>query len=77
VEELQEKQKLTMDEYVRKYAFPDDVFAQHWQQKKNQRRFVITCQVCGFQKEFREIPKPAPWEEEVAEWERDVEENHG
>jgi hypothetical protein len=54
VDELREKEKISMEEYAYRHTFPEDVFSRFWNQSKTERRFVITCQDCGYQKEFRE-----------------------
>jgi hypothetical protein len=58
VEELFEKEKITMEEYARRHP---RTFPNHWYSNdRTARRFVITCQDCGEQYEFMERIEPLP-----------------
>jgi transcription elongation factor Elf1 len=59
VEELFEPEKLSMEEYARRHGKP---FPANWySSERTARRFLITCQDCGFQYEFMErIEGPQP-----------------
>lgn len=58
LEELFQKEKVTMEEYARRYP---RIFPQNWySSERTARRFVITCQTCGYQHEFIERIEPLP-----------------
>ena len=58
VEELFQKEKVSMEEYARRYP---RIFPQNWYSNdRTLRRFVITCQDCGEQFEFIERIEPLP-----------------
>jgi len=52
--ELREKRLISMEDYADKHQFSQDIFSKYWNQPKVERKFVITCQDCGHQKEYRE-----------------------
>jgi hypothetical protein len=58
VEELFEKEKISMEEYAQRHPrqFPPNFAAE----ARTARRFVITCQNCGEQHEFTERLEPLP-----------------
>lgn len=60
VEELLEKEKITMEEYGQRHAFPQDVYSSAMKLRRTGRRFLITCQDCGCQHEFIERVEPMP-----------------
>lgn len=53
VDELREKKLVSMDEYANKHQFPEDLYTKYLG-ARTKRNFVITCQDCGYQKEFSE-----------------------
>lgn len=58
VDELFRKEEISMEEYARRHPrrFPDNFYSA----ERTARRFVITCQDCGFQYEFFERLEPLP-----------------
>jgi hypothetical protein len=58
VEQLLETEKIDMEEYGRRHAFPRNVYDQITEQLHTARRFLITCQDCGHQHEFMERVEP-------------------
>jgi DNA-directed RNA polymerase subunit M/transcription elongation factor TFIIS len=54
VDELREKEKISMEAYAHRHTFPQDIFSRFWSTTRDTRKFVITCQDCGYQKEFQE-----------------------
>lgn len=66
VDELLQTEKVSMDEYIQRHKFPKDVYSALTNYQRTARRFVITCQTCGYQVEFQERVEPPPvprWEE--------------
>jgi len=60
VEELVQREKVSMEEYARRNRFPNDLYSQFLKKDRTIRRFIITCQDCGHQLEYSETVDPPP-----------------